>query len=201
MHNVKKTQKRIKIIKYALLLIVVSMTCVMCVILLSTFKNDLKYSTDIASKPEEKQKYKLKDDCSLSINSSVLEGVNNDLPYRIEAQNIIKDRGSNYIMEGVSCTYSLNNGDIIIDSKKGFLNEMAKKLFLNDEVDVVFKDMRIKSSQLQLDINTNDLRSDKPTTIDFKNSYIQANQIQTKNSTDIIEFKGGVKTIFDIEDF
>ena len=198
MHTVRKTQKRIKIIKYALLSIV---ACIIFIILLSILINNFKQVNNLTSQPEEKQNYKLKDDCSLSINSSILEGVNNDLPYRIEAKNIVKDRGNNYIMEGVSCKYSLSSGDVIIDSKKGFLDEIAKKLFLNDEVDVVFKDVHIKSSHLHLDINTNDLKSNKPTTIDFKNSYIKANQVQTKNSTDIIEFKGGVKTVLDIENF
>ncbi|RTK92438.1 MAG: LPS export ABC transporter periplasmic protein LptC [Rickettsiales bacterium] len=198
MNNLRKTQKRIQIIKYTLLLFV---GCIIFLVLLSIFMVDSKFNENLISQTEKKQTYKLKDDCSLSINSSIIEGVNNDLPYRIEAKNIVKDRSNNYILEGVSCKYSGNQGDIIIDSEKGFLDEIAKKLFLNEEVNVVFNDMRLRSSHLHLDITTNDLKSDKPTIVDFKNSYIKANQVQTKNSTDIIEFKGGVKTVFDIDDF
>ena len=198
MQTLRKNQKKTQVIKYTLLLIV---GCIVFLVLFSIFMVDSKLNDNLISHAEKEQTYRLKDDCSLSINSSILEGVNNDFPYRIEAKNIVKDRSNNYILEGVSCKYSMNRGDIIIDSQKGFLDEITKKLFLNEEVKLVFNDMRLRSSDLHLDINTNDLKSDKPTIIDFKNSYIKANQVETKNSTDIIKFKGGVKTVFDINDF
>ena len=61
--------------------------------------------------------------------------------------------------------------------------------------------LKEKTEELRSIIRVYHLKSDKPTIIDFKNSYIKANQVQTKNSTEIIEFKGGVKTVFDINDF
>lgn len=198
MQTLRKAQKKVKIIKYISLLIV---GCIISLVIYFLFFPEQKISEELTAIPEQKQKYKLKDDCSLSINSSILEGINNDLPYRIEAKNIIKDRSNNYIMEGVSCKYEASQGDILIDSEKGFLDEITKQLFLNNEVNVSFNGMHLKSSHLHLDITTNDLKSDKPTTIDFKNSYIKANQVQTKNSAQILEFKGGVKTVFDMDDF
>ena len=198
MFVLKKAQKKIKIFKYLLLLIVISIAIL---VLFSLIFQDQEISEELTKIPEQKNKNTLKDDCSLSINSSILEGINNELPYRIKAKNISKDRSNNYILDKVSCIYSANHGDIIIDSEKGFLDEVARQLFLNNKVNVMFNGMHLKSSHLHLDIITNDIKSDKPTTIDYKNSYIKANQVQTKNADQTIKFKGGVKTIFDINDF
>jgi len=66
---------------------------------------------------------------------------------------------------------------------------------------VIFNGIKLKSSQLNLNINNQNINSEAPVIVDFSNSYIKADKLDSDDYSKIIRFKGNVESVFDISDF
>lgn len=199
MQHLVDIQRRVKIFKFFFLIVGVFIVIFMITYI---YFEKLPLAPDDADLQNIKAEHKLTDDCSLNIEGSVYEGINNELlPYKINVKNISKDNENNYSMENLSGKYTLERGDVYINAVRGILNEDKKQLLLNDDVRLNFNDLRIIGKELYIDIKTNDLKSAEPLTIYFNNSAVKANQMDTKNSVQIIELKGKVESVFNLKDF
>jgi LPS export ABC transporter protein LptC len=190
-------RERIKIIKYIFLSTGI---CVIIVIIGSVFFNNSEFNSTEPESPVKNKKYKLEKDYTLSINRTIFEGLSNDsTPYKLLAENISKHKDNSYLLKAISGKYLYNEGDFLIRSENGILDDETKQLQLQGKVAINYNGIELKTDQLYFDINTKDSVSPTPVTIDFDNSHIRAQQMETKESTKIIELKGKVESVFSIQ--
>ena len=200
MNQLKHHQNKIKFIKYAFL----SSGIFLLLIIFVTIMYSPNSSTDTSNSEQElndKKPYLTKD-YSLSIQNPVFDGFSNNLtPYKILANTMMRDKNNNYILQTVSGKYLTSDGDITIKSKNAALDEITKQVVLTDDVLIIFNGAQLKSSQLNFNINTQNINSDTPVIVDFSNSYIKADKLESEGYSDSIKFKGNVESVFDIDDF
>ena len=200
MNQLNRSQNKFKLIKYIFL-------CSGVLVLIVIFTTIIYSSRSLQNNHVAKQdilnnKPYLTKDYSLGIENPVFEGISNNLaPYKILAQTMVKDKYNNYILQSVSGKYLSSDGDIIIKSNEATLDDFAKKIILKDNVLVIFNGIKLKSSQLNLNINTHNINSEVPVIVDFSNSYIKADKLDSDDYSKIIRFKGNVESVFDIDDF
>ena len=199
MDQLKRHQTKIKFIKYVFL----SSGIFLLLVILVTIMYSPNSSNTSSSQQEinDKKPYLTKD-YSLSIQSPVFEGFSNNLtPYKILANTMMRDKNNNYILQTVSGKYLTSDGDITIKSKNAALDEITKQVVLTDDVLIIFNGAQLKSSQLNFNINTQNINSETPVIVDFSNSYIKADKLESEGYSDSIKFKGNVESVFDIDDF
>lgn len=200
MNQLNRSQNKFKLIKYIFL-------CSGVLVLIVIFTTIIYSSRSLQNNHVDKQdilnnKPYLTKDYSLGIENPVFEGISNNLaPYKILAQTMVKDKYNNYILQSVSGKYLSSDGDIIIKSNEATLDDFAKKIILKDNVLVIFNGIKLKSSQLNLNINTHNINSEVPVIVDFSNSYIKADKLDSDDYSKIIRFKGNVESVFDMDDF
>jgi hypothetical protein len=200
MNQLNRSQNKFKLIKYIFL-------CSGVLVLIVIFTTIIYSSRSLQNNHVAKQdilnnKPYLTKDYSLGIENPVFEGISNNLaPYKILAQTMVKDKYNNYILQSVSGKYLSSDGDIIIKSNEATLDDFAKKIILKDNVLVIFNGIKLKSSQLNLNINTHNINSEVPVIVDFSNSYIKADKLDSDDYSKIIRFKGNVESVFDMDDF
>jgi len=200
MNQSKPYQNRFKFVKYIFL-------CSGVLVLLAIFITIIYSSGSPKNNPTAKQdvldnKLYFTKDYSIGVENPVFEGVSNNLiPYKILAQTMMKDKYNNYILQSVSGKYLSNDGDIIIKSNEATLDDLAKKIILKNNVLIIFNGIQLKSSQLNFNINTQTINSDTPVIVDFSNSYIKADKLDSDDYSKIIRFKGNVESVFDMDDF
>ncbi len=200
MNQLKHHQNKIKFIKYIFLC---SGICLLLAIFI-TITYSLNSSTDKPTSQQETHDKKpyLTKDYSLSIQSPVFEGFSDNLmPYKILADTMMRDKNNNYILQSVSGKYFTGDGDVIIKSNNATLDELAKHVILTDNVLIIFNGARLKSSQINFNINTQNINSDTLVVVDFSNSYIKADKLESEDYSEIIRFKGNVESVFDMDDF
>ncbi len=200
MNQLKQHQKKIKFIKYVFL----SSGIFLLLIIFVTIMYSPNSSTDKSNSQQDihdKKPYLTKD-YSLSIQSPVFEGFSNNLtPYKILASAMMRDKNNNYILQTVSGKYFTSDGDITIKSNNAALDEITKHVTLTDDVLITFNGAQLKSSQLNFNINTQNINSNTPVIVDFSNSYIKADKLESEDYSETIRFKGNVESVFDIDDF
>ena len=200
MNQLKHHQNKIKFIKYAFL----SSGIFLLLIIFVTIMYSPNSSTDTSNSEQElndKKPYLTKD-YSLSIQNPVFDGFSNNLtPYKILANTMMRDKNNNYILQTVSGKYFTSDGDITIKSNNAALDEITKHITLTDDVLIIFNGAQLKSNQLNFNINTQNINSDTPVLVDFSNSYIKADKLESEDYSEIIRFKGNVESVFDIDDF
>ena len=158
MNQLNRSQNKFKLIKYIFL-------CSGVLVLIVFFTTIIYSSRSLQNNHVAKQdilnnKPYLTKDYSLGIENPVFEGISNNLaPYKILAQTMVKDKYNNYILQSVSGKYLSSDGDIIIKSNEATLDDFAKKIILKDNVLVIFNGIKLKSSQLNLNINTHNINS------------------------------------------
>ena len=200
MNQLNRSQNKFKLIKYIFL-------CSGVLVLIVIFTTIIYSSRSLQNNHVAKQdilnnKPYLTKDYSLGIENPVFEGISNNLaPYKILAQTMVKDKYNNYILQSVSGKYLSSDGDIIIKSNEATLDDFAKKIILKDNVLVIFNGIRLKSNQLNLNINNQNINSEAPVIVDFSNSYIKADKLDSDDYSKIIRFKGNVESVFDMDDF
>ena len=200
MNQLNRSQNKFKLIKYIFL-------CSGVLVLIVIFTTIIYSSRSLQNNHVAKQdilnnKPYLTKDYSLGIENPVFEGISNNLaPYKILAQTMVKDKYNNYILQSVSGKYLSSDGDIIIKSNEATLDDFAKKIILKDNVLVIFNGIKLKSSQLNLNINTHNINSEVPVIVGFSNSYIKADKLDSDDYSKIIRFKGNVESVFDMDDF
>ncbi|MDC0864604.1 LPS export ABC transporter periplasmic protein LptC [Rickettsiaceae bacterium] len=186
-------RKRIKLLKYALL--AASLVIFSLVLFFLYSKN---------SSPEDvspiKKRNKSSKEYSLNINNSVFEGITADLvPYRIFANDIIKDKSDKYILNIVQGKYFLPDGDLSIKSNGAVLDEEKKLVILSKDVVFVLNDATLKCAQLSFNLDTQEAYTNTGVRVDFNQSNIRADSFKTEDANNIIEFQGNVKSSFDIK--
>ena len=200
MNQLKHHQNKIKFIKYAFL----SSGIFLLLIIFVTIMYSPNSSTDTSNSEQElndKKPYLTKD-YSLSIQNPVFDGFSNNLtPYKILANTMMRDKNNNYILQTVSGKYFTSDGDITIKSNNAALDEITKHITLTDDVLIIFNGAQLRSNQLNFNINTQNINSDTPVLLDFSNSYIKADKLESEDYSEIIRFKGNVESVFDIDDF
>lgn len=200
MNQLKIYQNKIKFIKYVFL----STGIFFLLIILITIIYSPNSSTDTPDSPQDihEKKPDLTTDYSLSIQNPIFEGFSNNLtPYKILANTMMRDKNNNYILKTVSGRYFTSDGDIMINSDKAALDEITKHVTLTENVLIIFNGAQLKSNQLNFNISTQNIRSDTPVVVDFSNSYIRADKLESEDYSETIIFKGNVESVFDINDF
>jgi LPS export ABC transporter protein LptC len=199
MNQLKQRQIKIKFIKYSFL----SFGVLLLLIALSTVISSLDLTTDKQTLEQNVQDKKPRTkEHSLTVQKAVFNGVTNDLaPYRIVANTMIKDKDNNYILESVLGECVTKHGDVTIKATNATLDELEKYVILNDNVLIIFNDACLKAARVNLDINTEDINSDVPVIIEFSNSYIKADKLESENYSEIIRLKGNVESVFEVGNF
>ena len=200
MNQLNHNQNKFKLVKYLFLcsgVLVLILIFITIIYSSSSSQNNQTVKQDILT-----NKPYLTKDYSLGIENPVFEGISNNLvPYKILANTMVKDKYNNYILQFVSGKYFSSDGDIIIKSNEATLDDLAKKIILKDDVVVIFNGIKLKSSQLNLNINNQNINSEAPVIVDFSNSYIKADKLDSDDYSKIIRFKGNVESVFDMDDF
>lgn len=193
---IKARAQKIKLIKYIFLS---TGCCVLIAIVTSLYTQNTLISKDFTSSSQEVHS-KLPKDYTLSINHSVIEGVSSDLmPYKISAENIVKNSANKYVLNSVNGKYSLDDGDISIKATKGTLDEVTKSFTLTDDAQVIFNGIIFSGKEIIFDLHSKDATSNKEVEVVFEQSSIKADSFKIEDSTNSIEFKGNVKSNFNID--
>ena len=192
---IKARAQKIKLIKYVFLS---ASCCVLIAIVTSLYTQNALISNDSLS--SQKDCSRLPKDYTLSINYSVIEGVSSDLmPYNISAKNIVKNSTNKYVLNFVNGKYSLDDGDISIKAVKGTLDEITKSFTLTGDAQVIFNGIIFSSREIIFDLYSKDASSNKEVEVVFKQSSIKADNFKIEDSTNSIQFKGNVKSYFNID--
>lgn len=193
---IKARAQKIKLIKYIFLS---TGCCVLIAIVTSLYAQNALISKDFTSS-SQKDRSKLPKDYTLSINHSVIEGVSSDLmPYKISTENIVKNSANKYVLNSVNGKYSLDDGDISIKATKGTLDEVTKSFTLTDDAQVIFNGIIFSGKEIIFDLHSKDASSNKEVEVVFEQSSIKADSFKIEDSTNSIEFKGNVKSNFNID--
>ena len=199
MEHLFKTQAKIKLIKYCFLS---AGCCVLIAIITTLYLKNNSIEEDIQASSTKNEKPNLPKNYTLNINQSVFEGVSNDLiPYKIVAKNVTKNLAKQYILSAVSGKYSLNNSDLKIKADKGTLDEDNKFMTLTNDVEITLNGIIFNSEEIKLNLNNQEAYSDTNVEVNFNKSSIKANSFNTRDSHNIIEFRGNVESNFDIKNF
>lgn len=144
----------------------------------------------------------LSQDFGLTIDSSVLEGVNKHrLPYKIMAASVMRKRDMTYNLQEINASYNTFDGTVKIVSKIGYLDEEAKLFNLTEGVEVIFNEIKLYTDRLNVDLHNNSLSTNMPVELTFGKSVINAASFTTENENNIVNFKGNVTSLFDLQDF
>ncbi|MFK7973926.1 MAG: LPS export ABC transporter periplasmic protein LptC [Rickettsiaceae bacterium] len=196
MHQLTLIRKKTKKLKYAFLCAGIGVLIVTITIVWVFNYLDQESVIDIY------EQGKSENNCSLSIDNPVFEGVSDDQTfYTIAAEQAYKNSENEYTMNTVSGKYVLDNGEMQIKSLSGVFDKIDKKISLENQAKVIFQGAELKSSKLLLDIMTKDIISHVPVVLDFHNSQIRANQLKANQANNIIEFTNGVESSFYVNDF
>jgi len=192
-----KTRARIKLIKYIFLS---ASCCVLIAIITTLYLKNTEISQDLEQKSAQNNKPKLSKEYSLTINQSIFEGVSGELiPYKILAKTVTKDLANKYVLSSINGNYSLDNGDLTFKSVNGILDENSKFVILTDDVKIILNDIIFTSDEIKFNLENQEAYSDTNVEVNFNESSIKADSFHTKDSNNIIEFKGNVESDFNIK--
>lgn len=190
-------RSRLKLLKYIFLS---AGGCIFLAIIVTLY---LKNSED--NKTQEamaKQNKKLSKNYSLSINKPIFEGVTGDLsPYKIFANSVKKNLQNQYTLQDVNANCKLNNTNVNAKAASAVLDDESKFVTLKDSVLINLDDAILKCEEIKLNLENHEVSNDSGVELDFKKSNIKADSLNTKDSNNIIEFKGNIESNFDIENF
>jgi hypothetical protein len=199
MEHLVKAQAKIKLIKYCFLS---AGCCVLIAIITTLYLKNTSIQEDIEANSVQEKTPKLSKNYSLNINQSIFEGMSSDLmPYKILAQTVTKDLANQYILSAVNGQYSLTNGDLKIKAASGTLDEDNKFATLTKDVEITLNGVIFNSEKITFNLENQEAYSDTEVEVNFDKSNIKADSFNTKNSHNIIEFKGNVESNFDVKNF
>jgi len=145
-------------------------------------------------------KPKLSKEYTLSINRSIFEGINNDsLPYKISAENVVKNSKNKYVLNAIKGTYTLIDGDISLKAINGTIDELNQLVILNNNAQIEYNGIIFNSDKIKLYLDSKNIESDTPVDVNFENSNIKADSFKAKNSGKDIMFEGNVESEFDLD--
>lgn len=199
MENLASVRARVKLFKYIFLS---GGVCILLGLLGTVY---IKNSHNVEEPTEEggqKTSSILTKDFTLSINSSIFEGISSDLvPYKISANNVTKTTDDKYILNSVKGTYSLVDGELIIKAKNGTLDESTKFITLKNDVQITLYGAIFTSQEMKINLDSKDAHSNTNVEVIFEQSNITADKFKTENSGDQIKFEGNIESSFTIKDF
>ena len=197
MEHLAKTRAKIKLLKYIFLS---TGCCVLIAIIITLYLNNTFISQDVEKNSAKNNKPNLSKKYNLTINRSIFEGLSSNLiPYKISANTVSKDLTNKYILSIITGKYSLNNGNLTIKATNGILDEDNKFIILKDNVIITLNNIIFISEEIKLNLKNQEAHSDTNVEVNFNNSSIKADSFNTKDSNNIIEFKGNVKSNFNIK--
>lgn len=138
----------------------------------------------------------------LSLQNSVFKGVNKDLePYEITVDTASKISENQFALDKVGANYLVGSSNLLINAKAGLLDNLENWMDLSDDVQILFNNLMLSTSEIHLDLINKDVFGQTNVKATYKNSQIKADSFTSKNNNDIINFKGNVQTILKLEDF
>lgn len=138
----------------------------------------------------------------LTLQNSIFKGVTQDLePYEITASTASKLSENKYALDDVGANYLIGDSNLFINAKNGLLDNLNNRIELSDDVQILFNNLLLNTSEIHLNLVNKDVMSKTSVKATYKNSEINADSFTSKNNSDIINFKGNVKTILNLEDF
>jgi len=192
-HWVNKRRTKLKLLKYIFLS---SSCCVLFAIIVTLhLKNSEinKNSTTSPTTPSVKSKKS-----SLAIDHLMFEGFSEkSIPYKILAESVSKNQLNQYVLNSVSSQYSINNNDdITAKSTRGLFDEDNKLVILRDDVKIFLNNIVLNSDEIKINLENQDIHSDEIVEVNSKMGNIKADSFNTKESNNIIEFKGNVESTY-----
>ncbi len=161
-------------------------------------KSNSQEETD--SPKQGSAKPKLSKEYTLSINRSIFEGISSDsLPYTIYAENVMKNSENKYVLKAIEGTYTLTDGDITLKAINGTIDEFNQFVTLKNNAQIEYNGIVFNSDKIKLHLDNQDIESDTPVDVNFKNSNIKADSFKAKNSGKDIIFEGNVESEFDLK--
>lgn len=199
MNQLKQYQAKIKFIKFSFLGLGICLLLATFIIIMNSL-NIMENKTESIAINDKKQKSAL--DCSLTVQNPVFNGLTHkSLPYTILANKMMKDKNNNYILESVFGECLTKNGNITVKALSGNLDETEKNINLQDDVIIIYNGASLKASHLNFNITKHDMSSNKPVLLEYSNSYIKADKMESEDYSEIIRLKGNVETFIDINNF
>lgn len=137
----------------------------------------------------------------VSIINSVFEGVTKDLKnYTIEADKTFKLTNDKYILDNIHATYPLDKAALLIKALEGFIDDSSKFMTISKQVQVMLDDWLLTADNLNINLKNEDISTESPSKIKYKNSEIVGDSFNTKNQT-ILQLKGNVLANIKLSDF
>ena len=195
---VNKRKIRLKLLKYIFLS---ASFCVLLTIIITLYQKNTEInqnSKDVSTKTSKATKPK---EYNLAIDHLMFEGFNDkSVPYKILAKEVTKNQFNQYIMNSVSSQYSFNNkDDLTAKSMHGLFDEDNKLVILKDDVRVFLNNIVLNSEEIKINLKNQDIYSDELVEVNSKMGNIKADSFNTKESNNIIEFKGNVESTYTIK--
>lgn len=176
--------------------------CVLLAIIVTIYLKDSPITPESSKKPAKNSKtLSNSKEYSLAINQLSFEGFSRkSMPYKILADTVTKNHLDQYILNSVNGQCSLNNNEnITIQSTSGTLDDTNKIAILHNDVKIFLNNIVLNSEEIQLNLENQDVHSDSAVEVNSEQANIKADSFDTKELNNIIEFKGNVEAICNIE--
>lgn len=195
--NLSNTLKKIKIIKYALILMLCVITYLLIINILNRDSIKEKSEEEMSNVDNHHKFTQNNTAYSLNMTNSVLDGYSkNNEPYKIIANEVNQLDEGEYDLNEVFAKYDLRDKNCTIQSKKATLYDKDGYIFLKNGVKVTLGDAILMSDMLKFNLYNHDSKSSSAVKVESKGLKITSDHFSTKNSTDILYFKGNVISCF-----
>lgn len=195
--NLSNTLKKIKIIKYALILMLCVITYLLIINMFNRDSIKEKSEEEIGNMDNRHKATQNNTAYSLNITNSVLNGYSkNNEPYKIIANKVNQLDEGEYDLNEVFAKYNLRNKKCTIQSEDATLYDKDGYIFLKNGVKVTLGDAILMSDVLEFNLGNHDSKSNSPVKVESKGLKITSDRFSTKNSTDILYFNGNVISCF-----
>lgn len=138
----------------------------------------------------------------LVLHNSIFKGVTQDLePYKITASTANKVAENQYALNDVGANYLVKNSNLLINAKNGTLDNSDNWMELSNDVQILFNNLLLNTSQMYLNLVNKEVLSETNVKVTYKNSQVNADSFSSTSNNGIINFRGNVKTILNLDDF
>ncbi|MFK8040326.1 MAG: LPS export ABC transporter periplasmic protein LptC [Rickettsiaceae bacterium] len=121
--------------------------------------------------------------------------------YNVNAKSAIKINDNIYKLDDINGQYQLQSEPLLLKANKGIINDSTNLIMLQEFVQLSMKNAMINSKELAIDLINNNIYSNHGVSVKLNNSDIVSDKLEIIQNTDIIKFKGNVKTKIDVSNF
>ena len=136
------------------------------------------------------------------VENSLFKGLSKDLePYEIYSKYAYKSVDNKYRLDQINANYKLSKQNLLIFAKEGLIDDDKKLLVLKNNIELILDELKIYSSELNIDLISKDTNSRSGVKLKYKNSIVDADSFNSEENNQSLNFKGHVKTKLNFADF